>query len=154
MNDDHPDNDTQRNAIEGDDNVIYSARPGTRIRGSRNTIVGATDDRGNTILNQGGLAVGYGARADDTSIAIGVGASAGSDLASVLHTLTRIQGASPEQIAAATNLIVAAEGTVATHEQVSKWWTTVRSMDSLNGAVELIKRATPLMEIFIAGLGG
>jgi hypothetical protein len=43
-------------------------------------IVGPTDSHGNTILNQGGLAVGKGATADPTSIAIGANAHAGGQV--------------------------------------------------------------------------
>ncbi len=61
----------------GDDNTIIGDVT-LRSMGSGNTIVGATDDRGNTILNRGGTAIGRGARADSTSIAIGAGAGAGN----------------------------------------------------------------------------
>ena len=62
----------------GKDSVAMGRIPdGSRI-GDNSVDVGATDDKGNTILNQGGLAVGRGAKADSTSIAIGAGANAGS----------------------------------------------------------------------------
>lgn len=44
--------------------------------GSRNVIVGPTDDKGNVKLG-GGTAMGYGAQADPTSVAVGSGAMAG-----------------------------------------------------------------------------
>jgi hypothetical protein len=50
---------------------------GSKI-GDRSVVVGPTDADGNTILNRGGLAVGNGAKADSTSIAIGAHANAGS----------------------------------------------------------------------------
>lgn len=55
----------------GDYNTFYgNVKPPKRI-GHGNTIVGPTDDRGNTIIG-GGTSVGYGAgRADPTSVFIG-----------------------------------------------------------------------------------
>lgn len=60
----------------GNDNTIYSA-PIPRSMGSGNTVVGPTDSRGNAIINQGGTAIGSGACADSTSVAIGANANAG-----------------------------------------------------------------------------
>jgi hypothetical protein len=48
--------------------------------GNGNTIIGPTDSRGNTIINRGGTAIGNGATADPTSIAIGAGAHAGGGI--------------------------------------------------------------------------
>ena len=55
----------------GDYNTLYGkVKPPKRL-GHGNTIVGATDDRGNTII-PGGTSVGYGAgHADPTSVFIG-----------------------------------------------------------------------------------
>lgn len=60
----------------GDNNTIVNATIPESM-GSGNTFVGATDPSGNTILNKGGTAIGAGARADETSIAIGAGALGG-----------------------------------------------------------------------------
>ena len=61
----------------GKDSVAMGNIPkGLRI-GDRSVFVGPTGWHGNTILNKGGIAVGNGARADSTSIAIGAGANAG-----------------------------------------------------------------------------
>jgi hypothetical protein len=61
-----------QSVIEGSDNTVVN--DGRAVHGNGNTIVGATDDRGNTIFNQGGTAIGRGAHADPTSVAIGAGA--------------------------------------------------------------------------------
>jgi len=61
----------------GSNNTIVNA-PVPSNMGNGNTIVGPTDSRGNTIINQGGTAIGNGACADGTSIAIGAGANAGA----------------------------------------------------------------------------
>jgi hypothetical protein len=63
--------------IHGTDNTLVGNIPNRQITGNGNTIVGATDANGNTILNRGGTAIGIGAKADPTSIAIGAHAGAG-----------------------------------------------------------------------------
>jgi hypothetical protein len=65
------------NAEMGDDNTILGPVP--HKMGSRNTIVADADANGNVIHNRGGTAIGYGARADSTSVAIG-GRAMGGDL--------------------------------------------------------------------------
>jgi hypothetical protein len=68
---------TDKGISLGKDSVAMGNIPeGSRI-GNRSVMVGPTDAHGNTILNQGGLAVGYGAKADSTSTAIGAHANAG-----------------------------------------------------------------------------
>lgn len=61
----------------GSDNTILNAPLPTNM-GDGNTIVGATDASGNTTFNKGGTAIGRGACADSTSIAIGAGAGGGN----------------------------------------------------------------------------
>jgi hypothetical protein len=64
--------------VTGKDSTVYGqVPPGSKI-GDGSTVVGATDSDGNTILNRGGLAIGNGAKADPTSIAIGAHANAGT----------------------------------------------------------------------------
>jgi len=63
----------------GTDNTIVGKIPTSSQLGSGNTIVGATDSNGNTIINRGGTAIGNGATADQGSIAIGAHAHAGGD---------------------------------------------------------------------------
>jgi len=60
----------------GSNNTIINVPPPTSM-GSGNTIIGPTDSHGNTIINQGGTAIGSDACADSTGIAIGAGAKAG-----------------------------------------------------------------------------
>jgi hypothetical protein len=61
----------------GNDSVaVGNISDGSKI-GDRSVVVGPTDSNGNTILNRGGTAIGKGAKADATSIAIGENANAG-----------------------------------------------------------------------------
>jgi hypothetical protein len=61
----------------GNDNTLVNV-PIPPSMGDGNTFVGPTDANGNTIYNKGGTAIGKGACADPTSIAIGAGAGAGA----------------------------------------------------------------------------
>lgn len=63
--------------IRGTNNTLVGSVSNGPIIGDGNTIVGATDANGNTVLNHGGTAIGRGATADSTSIAIGANARAG-----------------------------------------------------------------------------
>ena len=61
----------------GNDNTLVNV-PAQQSMGDGNTIVGPTDSHGNTVYNKGGVAIGNGARADSTSVAIGAHANAGN----------------------------------------------------------------------------
>lgn len=71
--------DTKQATVHGSDNTIVG-NDHRNIEGNGNTIMGATDANGNTILNRGGTAIGRGAKADQSSIAIGAGANAGTQV--------------------------------------------------------------------------
>ena len=60
----------------GNQNTFINFIPKGKV-GSGNTVIGATDDRGNVIFDQGGTAIGTDACAGSTSVAIGAYASAG-----------------------------------------------------------------------------
>ena len=71
----------------GEDSVVMGQVTGSV--GHRSVVIGATDNNGNTIINQP-MAVGYGAQADPTSIAIGAFASAGvSNRVNLMAELSR-----------------------------------------------------------------
>jgi acyl carrier protein len=65
-----------RQAPIGNENTLVNV-PIPKSMGSGNTFVGTTDANGKTIMNKGGTAIGKGACADPTSIAIGADAHAG-----------------------------------------------------------------------------
>lgn len=68
-------NNATNHVVEGDFNTVYGNVP-QNIHGFGNTIVGATDSHGNTIITQS-MAVGFNAHAGPGSIAIGANAGAG-----------------------------------------------------------------------------
>ena len=63
--------------IVGSDSVVIGQVPPNAKVGDRSVVIGSTDSRGNTILNQP-MAIGNGACAGPGSIAIGAGAGAGA----------------------------------------------------------------------------
>ena len=63
---------------EPHDNTFVGAVPPGLAQGSNNTVVMPTDGSTSVIMNRGGTAIGAGACADSTSIAIGSGANAGA----------------------------------------------------------------------------
>ena len=69
----------------GKDSVVMGNVQHQNI-GDRSVVIGPTDSNGNTILS-GTMAVGYGARAGENSIAIGAYAGAGSNLFHLLNNL-------------------------------------------------------------------
>ena len=68
----------------GKDTVVIGNVSGNIGDGS--VVISATDERGNTIINQP-MAVGRGATAGPGSIAIGAGASAGSNIFHLINQL-------------------------------------------------------------------
>jgi len=56
------------------------------------SVIGAVDDRGNTII-RGGTAVGYNAQADSTSVAVGAHAGAGGEVMAQLRSCGRCSSA-------------------------------------------------------------
>lgn len=68
--------------VHGSDNTVVG-NDHRNIQGNGNTIVGPTDAHGNTIITRGGTAIGNGATADQSSIAIGAHANAGQQIGTV-----------------------------------------------------------------------
>jgi hypothetical protein len=64
------------NVKVGKDSVVMGNVGDRANVGDRSVVIGATDSRGNTVLNKP-MAVGHGAKAGVGSIAIGAGANAG-----------------------------------------------------------------------------
>lgn len=66
-----------KNTAVGHETVVLGTLPDGANIGNRSVVINLADQNGNTIINRGGLAIGAGAQADPTSIAIGTGANAG-----------------------------------------------------------------------------
>lgn len=87
---------TKRSHV-GDESVVIGNDPPSNV-GDRSVVVGATDAEGNTRIGGGGTAIGYRARADESSVAIGAHAGAGTGLITQLDALrARLDEAGAEQ---------------------------------------------------------
>jgi hypothetical protein len=109
--------------------------------GDGSVVIGATDERGNTIINQP-MAVGRGAKAGPGSIAIGAGASAGSNLFHLIGQLKEIPGIRTDQTLLAT--IGALETELQKKEPqagtIQSLWSVIQVSASVSGAVNLIQQ--------------
>jgi hypothetical protein len=130
----------------GRDSVVIGRVSGNVGNGS--VVIGPTDERGNVILNQP-MAIGRNAHASPGSIAIGAGASAGSDLGSVLDEIGKIIESTQEQNLKLSfgNLRVELEKPAKDPARISSLWEVVKTSATLNGAIGLVTRASELIRL-------
>jgi hypothetical protein len=137
------------NAEMGDDNTILGPVP--HKMGSRNTIVADADANGNVIHNRGGTAIGYGARADSTSVAIG-GRAMGGDLPQLADLLAQLgvlfgQTGDTETATAVAQLAAEVQAPSREGSRIRKAWEGIRLAATTNEAVSLVARITPLLPL-------
>src|SRR5437016_5676808 len=110
----------------GIDSVVIGHVSGNVGNGS--VVIGPTDDRGNVVLNQP-MAVGRNAYAGPGSIAVGAGASAGSDLGSVLDEISKIIESTQDHNLKLSfgNLRVELEKPTKDWARISSLWETIRT---------------------------
>jgi hypothetical protein len=128
----------------GDDNTVLGPIP--HRMGSRNTIVHDADAHGNVIHNKGGTAIGYGARADSTSVAIGVGAMGGDlpQLSALLTQLQQVVGDIDTKRAVA-EVTAEIQSPSRDDSKIRRLWGAVKVAATGNEAVTLVGRITPLL---------
>jgi hypothetical protein len=141
-----------RKLIIGKDSVVIGNVTGTVGDGS--VVIGPTDAHGNTIINTP-MAVGRNAYADETSIAIGAGASAGRG-ADFVSTINRISDAvaetnDPEIVAEFNRLISEFSGENGQPDPVKAKTIleTLKTFGALNGSISLIEKAGELISSMI-----
>lgn len=109
--------------------------------GDGSVVIGATDERGNTIINRP-MAVGRGASAGPGSIAIGAGASAGGSIFHLINQLKEVPGLQADQALMAT--IVALEVELQRDaprvDTLQQLWSVIQASASASGAVTLIQQ--------------
>jgi hypothetical protein len=131
----------------GDDNTIVSSTP-SRSMGSRNTIWTAADANGSVSI-PGGTAVGAGARADRTSVAVGSGALGGdlAQLSALLAQLQQVVGQTGDTETARVITEMAEEIQSPTRDEskIRRLWSMVKVAAVTNEAVTLVARITPLL---------
>jgi hypothetical protein len=132
----------------GNENTYVGAGPAPSM-GDGNTIYTLTDPNGNVLINKGGTAIGAGAQADNTSVAIGARALSGdlpllAELFAQLRQVFDNAGATE----AAQDVVDLAEETQAQapdERKVSELWTTIKAAATTNEAITLVTRITPLL---------
>jgi hypothetical protein len=133
--------DDGRKVDVGDDSVVMGNISG--CVGHRSVVIGPTDDRGNTILNQS-MAVGHNAHAGQGSIAIGANAGAGSEIGVVFAEIGKIIEATGDQalISAFSGLCLALNSPQKDKSTITRLWDTIKTSAALNGSIELVLKAT------------
>jgi hypothetical protein len=127
----------------GKDSVVMGNVPSNLEVGEGCVIIGTTDERGNTIINQP-MAVGRNTQARPNSIAIGSGANAGGgiNLVAALHELSTLAEHSNNQQALSELGKILSELNKAQPEKsiILKAWDTVKALGSINGAHALLSK--------------
>jgi len=109
--------------------------------GDGSVAIGATDERGNTIINQP-MAVGRGASAGPNSIAIGAGASAGTDLFHLIDALKIIPEIQSDKTLLSTIDALRTELKKPNPEQstIKSLWSVVQVSATAGGAIGLVQQ--------------
>jgi hypothetical protein len=109
----------------GDESVVIGTGVPDRV-GDRSVVIGATDDRGNTII-RGGTAAGYNARADSTSVAVGAHAGAGGDVMAQLRQLQELleRDGHADGAAAAAQLALEVQTPAPDRSRAARLWTAI-----------------------------
>jgi hypothetical protein len=137
--------------------VIGSVPPNSNI-GEGSVVVGATDSRGNTIINTP-MAVGYGAKAGPGSIAIGAFAGSGRleltfppKIRSEMEELVRLAVHSQMQEPIDALARVASELRQPTPDKsvVLAAWEGVKCLATIDGAYNLLSRGTTALLSYIS----
>lgn len=132
--------DKEKQVNVGKDSVVIGNVSGNVGDGS--VVIGPTDNRGNTVLNQP-MAVGRNAQAGPGSIAIGAGAGAGSDIAMLFHELGKVIESVNDPSLAQTFVDLCSELNKQQKDKtkISRLWGTIEKSAALGGFVNLITQA-------------
>jgi hypothetical protein len=127
----------------GKDSVVMGNVPEDMEVGEGCVIIGATDDRGNCIINTP-MAVGRDAHAGPGSIAIGAGAGAGSsfNLVAALQHLSEIakETDDSELLAELAKIITECSKPAPNKSIINRAWETIKAAASLSGASSLVSQ--------------
>ncbi|EKF9297375.1 hypothetical protein BOO91_20875 [Vibrio navarrensis] len=130
----------------GKDSVVIGNVSGEIGEGS--VVIGATDQFGNTIINQP-MAVGRGASAGPGSIAIGAGASAGSELFQLIDALKSVPEIQSDETLVAT--INAFRGELSKPEPerstIQTLWSLITASANVAGAVTFIQQIQTILSL-------
>lgn len=108
-------------------------------------VIGATDERGNTIINQP-MAIGRNAQAGPNSIAIGAGANAGGgiNLVAALHELSALAQESNNQHALMelNSILVELNKSQPDKSLILKAWEGVKALGAIDGAHTILAKVS------------
>jgi hypothetical protein len=132
----------------GSDNTYVGEGP-VPAMGDGNTIYTLANANGSVLLNRGGTAIGAGARADSTSVAVGARAL-GGDLPQLFDLLAQLQqvfdhAGAVEAAHAVAGLADETGRSSPDERKIGKLWTTVKAAAATNEAISLVARITPLL---------
>lgn len=132
----------------GKDNVIIGNVPADLEVGDGNVIIGSTDSNGNTNITTP-MAVGRGAMADSTSIAIGAGAKAGASLTlgeALRELMNLVENAQDQE---SINLLREIDTELDKQEPdksvILRAWDGVKAAASIAGAHSLVNAVTAFL---------
>ncbi|MGA9876815.1 MAG: hypothetical protein WBQ21_13515 [Solirubrobacteraceae bacterium] len=107
------------------------------------------DENGDVLINKGGTAIGAGARAEGTSVAIGAHALGGDlpQLAELLAQLRQVfdNVGATEAAQAVADLAEETQVQAPDRDKIRKLWTIIKAAATTNGAITLVTRITPLL---------
>lgn len=129
----------------GKDSVVIGNIAGDIGEGC--VIIGATDERGNVILNNT-MAIGRGAFASEGSIAIGAFAGAGSEKALLLHEIKQIieQTGDANAITIFNNLYHEVNKSEPEKNKLREIWEQMKNIGAANGMIGLGERLAKFAE--------
>lgn len=136
----------RKKAQIGDDSVVIGNV--SQSVGSRSVVIGPTDARGNTVLNSP-MAVGHGATADASSIAIGAGASAGDTREILLAQLAKavVGSPDPELRRLVDEFTNEARSSEPSNSRLRSLWVRLKSAGAFAGVVDLGERLLQLISV-------
>lgn len=125
----------------GKDSVVIGSVSGDVGDGS--VVIGATDDKGNVILNKT-MAIGRGAHAGPNSIAIGAGAGAGAIEIHALQEIGNLIYSSGDStiIQNFKDICVAINSDKKDKSLIRGLWDTIKSAAVLSGAVNFVEQVS------------
>ena len=145
----------------GKHSVVIGNVPESSSIGEGSVVIGATDSHGNTRITTP-MAVGYGAKAGPGSIAIGAFAGAGSpdlafplELQSEMQSLVNVavQQSNQPLISAIEKLTVELRQPKPKKSAVLNSWETVKAIAAVDGAYNMLAKASTALLAYISQNG-
>lgn len=130
---------SKRKLETGKDTVVIGDVSGKIGDGS--VVIGATDERGNTIINQP-MAIGRGAKAGPGTIAIGAGAGAGSDIFHLIYQLKKLPEVKKDRtlVSIIESFHDELKKPESQQDTVKSLWSVIQTSATVSGAATLVQQ--------------